>query len=433
MRLARFVLASLLAGCSGGGSSSMAISAPPVAPGTLDKSFGVAGIAVVEPATDRSSVAGSVAVDSEGRVIVAGAEKLMTPPVRSLLVRFTADGVPESSWPVGGQMQSVNRVGEYVIALQDGGTILGERDHVTTEFTLKRLDAHGVIDEKFGVMGSIAMGYGTALTSFGDGSFAVFGDAQESPLSGQRWDNGGRVVPAYLENSLAALDAVRGGRFAGGVKAIGLDDGRAIVGMNTDEGIVMARLLADGRLDMSYGSQGTVRLPIQENGIRGVLFMLVARPHGAVAAIGGRSGGGIYPTCPWLQIAWIDSEGNPEISRQGGALTTLETEFMGTVVSAVSQPDDRLLLVGFAPIRQNGYCYESSKFHVARLDATGKPDTTFGPFGQGWASLKSAGQELVPGTLALARDGSLYVAGSVPRTASVTGTTYSLAIAKLGS
>lgn len=124
--------------------------------GSLDPTFGRDGLATIADASARA-----VAVQADGKIVVAGARDLIGGDV--LLARFEADGAPDPTFGEGGV--TVTSIGEpsrgHTIVLLPDGTIVvggsrGEQlfgaDRVQL---LLRYDEHGALDRTFGTDGTV--------------------------------------------------------------------------------------------------------------------------------------------------------------------------------------------------------------------------------------------------------------------------------------
>ncbi len=184
--------------------------------GALDTTFGTDGQVSLE--TTQQEVAADVEVLSDGKVLVTGIQVSGTQgdPNRLALYRFLANGDLDNSFGTGGQVfRSVGVAGTpSAMAVDSAGRILVGgiiSDGVNGSFALFRFLSDGQVDQGFGILG-------VRSTAF-DGGQAVIRDLA---LLGD-----GRIV------------------------AVG-STGSASAGQ-----VALARYLADGRLDESFGNAGT--------------------------------------------------------------------------------------------------------------------------------------------------------------------------------
>src|SRR6476660_673256 len=75
------------------------------APGDLDTTFSGDGLATMHFGTQRT-VAGDVAVDSQGRIVAAGYESKRTSHEDVTLARFLPDGSPDPSFSGDGKLRT---------------------------------------------------------------------------------------------------------------------------------------------------------------------------------------------------------------------------------------------------------------------------------------------------------------------------------------
>lgn len=208
--------------------------------GSLDDTFGVGGIATFGVTSQQDSeYAYGVAlqeVAGETRVVVAGSAPLKSggnPQYGVLVVRLTSTGQLDTSFGTNGRIQfgwasRGDSWGRDVVVQCDGRIVVAGK--YGTDMGIARLTPNGALDSSFGTGGKTVVSLGKA--SGGDtigGGFAValqsFGDTQ---LSGCRAEQ--RVV-------------VVGNR-------------PTVSGSNTSRDMAIVRLLPNGAIDSSFGSNG---------------------------------------------------------------------------------------------------------------------------------------------------------------------------------
>src|SRR5712692_1324893 len=201
------------------------------ADGALDQSFGTGGLVVTRSA-QRSFVANAVALQSDGRILVAGmVSDLASASLQLAVARYNPDGSADGGFGSAGLAATlVGAAGgaASTLALQPDGKILvagtafahGSADD---EFALARFTSAGQLDLSFGSEGIVT-------TDFGSG------------------EAGGRP----------ALDR------AGGVAIE--SDGKIVVGGSTrgdHQAFAVARYNIDGSLDSSFGVGGKAQIPAE--------------------------------------------------------------------------------------------------------------------------------------------------------------------------
>jgi uncharacterized delta-60 repeat protein len=327
--------------------------------GVLDTTFGSGGIVT----TDFSSggdQGNSVALDSSGRIIVAGA-----------------------SW------HTVNGV-------------------ITDEFALARYTENGLLDTTFGTDGEI-------LTRFYPGSNgsslanAVAVDAQGNILVAGGVENPNNSAFGLARyTSSGALDTSFGGNsgvpglavaFNGGTaNAIAIQpDGAIVVAGNGGSGLGVARFSSTGSLDATFGTGGAVSTPITAaTGValdgNGNIVVSTYKPSGSGT-------GPEFAAVRYTTVGALDS------TFGSGGIATIDfgRKSEGYATAVVIQPSNGKIVLA-------GYISGPSVFALARLNTNGTLDTTFGTKGKIITTFVASlgGQGF---GLALQADGKIVAAG----------------------
>jgi uncharacterized delta-60 repeat protein len=337
--------------------------APSAARGDLDPNFGSGG--KVRTDFGASEVGWAVAVQRDRKVVVAG-HRWDPGPHDFLLARYTTKGELDRSFDGDGKVATDfggNDGASDVEVQGDGKIVVAGRG--SQDFALGRYRTDGSLDATFGVGGKV-------LTTFQPGS--------------------NDVASAVLLQS----------------------DGKIVAGGSSASEFALARYLADGALDPSFGSGGRVTTPISSANDH--LFDLAVQSDGKLVAAGWSFRGGE----PHIALARYDGDGSLDPSFDGdgivvasfrsaaahllvqrdgkllvaglGELTrftadgSLDRSFGGdgrahsgdvSAFAAAIQPDGKILVIGtVAPGR-----FPTGDFGVARLTAEGRLDTTYGRHG----------------------------------------------------
>ena len=134
-----------------------------LADGTLDRQFGQGGIT---EAPGQSSSAQGAAVDSQGRVVVVGSERLSPSSSRFWLARYDTDGTLDRSFGANGIVAFHESVGSQIlfgVALQPDGKVIAAGNDFPAQcescppvegkvarIAAVRLNVNGSLDESFG-------------------------------------------------------------------------------------------------------------------------------------------------------------------------------------------------------------------------------------------------------------------------------------------
>ncbi|HVY97579.1 MAG TPA: hypothetical protein VHA54_11525 [Solirubrobacterales bacterium] len=244
--------------------------------GELDTAFGGSGaVTVVE--TDTSFFRSGLAVDAEGRPILARAT-----PTAIRVSRFEGNGAPDQSFGSGGQVSFPCGCKEGSVAvtvLPEGKLLLREAVSAgagTEALILRRLQPDGGLDGSFGEGGRTELHFqsgaspslfaprpnGSVLFAGNSGCCATGSPVPYVSLLSAR----GRVVQGFEATARRALRPLSAGpsEFPEGpdpAALIARPNGRIdVVGNRGRQGLVL-RLLPSGRADRSFGRKGVWRLP----------------------------------------------------------------------------------------------------------------------------------------------------------------------------
>jgi uncharacterized delta-60 repeat protein len=395
--------------------------------GDLDTTFGGTGTVSLNY-FNRNDLANAVAVQSDGKVIVAGttATGITAQGTDVALARYNVDGTLDTTFGVGGTVTThLGGTSDSAFALvvqADGRVLLAGGVRITstlsgTDFALVRYNTDGSLDTTFGTNGMVRTDLGSntndvanAMKLTSDGRIVLAGS---SLVSGSQQFAAAR----YLSNG--ALDTSFGGGdgfvvmpFVNGngqAKAVAtLADGSMILAgtlmdfaASTGSDYAAIRLLSDGTLDTNFGAAGwtTVHLGGQGETANGVLVTST----GAIVLVGESS----QTTQQVVGVARLTAAGQLD-DTFGAGLGFVTTNFAGGInfgAGAVLQGDGKIVVAGTATV--NGL----SRFAVARYESDGALDDTFASGGK--VTYAFAAGESFGKAIAADGQGRLVVVGNV--------------------
>ena len=245
--------------------------------GTLDTSFGTGGFVVTHLGGTGDS-AFALAVQSDGRVVLAGGARAGATSTDFALVRYNVDGTLDSSFGTGGIVRTdfgagANDVATSLKLLGDGRIVVGGWTTVFADqaFAAARYTSSGALDTTFGggdgmVIAAYANGTGQAkaLAMLGDGSIILAGTLMDYSGFGNDFAaikllSDGTLDTAFGSNGWAIVNLGGESEAANGV--VVADSGHIVlVGESTSteaQDVGLARLTSDGQLDETFGGGGT--------------------------------------------------------------------------------------------------------------------------------------------------------------------------------
>jgi uncharacterized delta-60 repeat protein len=377
------------------------------AAGDLDPSFGTGGIA--RPG-DAVSTANAMVLQPDGRIVLAGSTAGTGFDWR--LTRLNADGSLDAGFGTGG-IVTTDFGGDYdianAVALQPDGRIVvagteGDSSGAGRDFAIARYNRDGSLDTGFGAGGRVTAGFGPGpddafeVVVQPDGKIVVAGIAAGD-------------FGVLRLNADGSLDASFGS--GGGVRtdvapqdfvpaAIVQPDGRIVAGGGSASGasgtFSLVRYLTDGGLDPSFGTGGVVRTDVGP-GLE-FIYAMASQPDGKIVVTGPVQAGD-------FAVARYAADGDLDPTFGAGGIVLTDVAGATDSPSAVVvQPDGRIVVAGLAA----GASGDDEDFALARYLADGTLDPSFGTGGKVTTDTTDGSDGA--NALALQPDGRILAAGS---------------------
>lgn len=268
------------------------------ADGSLDAGFASGGRSIIGRVPTSSDEAYGLALQADGRIVVAGTSFLISFGTRSVALRLAANGAVDSSFGNQGDGWFLNpRVGDDIgLALASGSGGFAIAGYAPgsggNDATVVRLDTLGMPLPFFGDAGFVIaapdtnLAYAVAMQA--DGKVLIAGSLDGDSGMGfvQRFNSDGSVDDTFAGDGRAELAAAT--RISGlAVQA----DGR-IVGVGlAGTGMAVVRLLADGSLDPAFASGGLFTLSAGSQGLMSLGPQAIALPADGRIVVAGRAAG----------------------------------------------------------------------------------------------------------------------------------------------
>ena len=355
------------------------------APGELDVSFGVGGIARVTTGNgtlpfgiqDNSVVS---ALQSDGKALVF--ENLDDAlGTGSRLRRYGTDGSVDATFGTGGVVAvpyGPESLGPGAIIVQPDGTIvLGSTSGKILRFLSDgtpdaSFGTGGVVDPSLSVMPSVRGPDGRLIGAATVNSTMDFGVA--------RYNADGSADTTFGSGGLVVTDLGHVDQPSG---VVVLPDNRIVVagtssqqGSNTLIGdLVLVRYDTSGALDPSFGTGGIVKTDISGNDDE--LNAVVLQPDGKIV-VGGSTLGSLGQS---FLLARYDTSGVLDPGFGTGGLQTMRVNpgmFREAIRALALQPDGKIVAAGLVDATAP---FESRMLSLARYDSAGALDPTFGNAG----------------------------------------------------
>lgn len=374
-------------------------------PGDVDPSFGFAGRSVVNLSQGQGEVL-SLAVQPDGKIISAGLARDYTGAAsRFLITRHNLNGSLDNTFGSGGIVTTTFANGSSsanAVALQSDGKIVvagsaGDR------FALARYNSDGSLDLTFGTSGLVAAQFLPSDTNYSlasslaiqpDGKIVIAGDSfvrnpalasyvTDCNVGMARFISDGTLDPSFGTGGIVISDF--GGFDRADVLAIQSDGKILIAGdsSTTATGPFIPYLFrhnSDGSADQTFGSSG-LGAPIPGSFD---VAALALQPDGKIVVSG--TALSVSPANADFAVARLNSDGT--LDSGFGVAGLAVADFVWTsgtrqnVASSLTLQTDGKILVGG---------YSEASFALLRYEANGSPDSGFGAGGLAIAQVSSLG------------------------------------------
>jgi uncharacterized delta-60 repeat protein len=381
------------------------------ADGDLDQSFGNGGTMSLA-----AGAAGGqyLQTQSDGKIIVVSGN--------NIVMRFDAQGHPDSSFGAGGQVSLPQFAISRCVAVQpDGKIVIGGVKYAGSlqGLAVARLNADGSVDTSFGEAGvspPLMFGgngaFASAIVLQPDGKIVVSGEVplsyHDSDFAVVRFNANGSPDQSFGVGG-AVQTAFSDGKDEAYTLAL-QPDGKIIVAGDAvvsrySVGFALARYNSDGTLDIDFGGTGKVTaiFDLTDNYDRAKYISV--KPDGKILAVG------VYYTVGSdltnsVAIARFNRDGSLDASYGSGGKVKTAFPFYLKMETAIEQPDGKIIIGG----RAAPNTYATGNFGLGRLNADGTVDRNFGTNGE---VMTDFGSEESAFVVALQRSGEIILSGSI--------------------
>src|SRR6266481_7124736 len=373
-------------------------------------------------ARDRYDDGKSVAVQTDGKIVVAGYATVGS-AAQIALVRYNVDGSLDKSFNGTGKVITAVGDGDCKaegLALQSDGKIVvagysfkpSGKDRA--EFTVLRYNPDGTLDSGFGESGKVTTGIGGS--SDGANSVALQEDGK-IVVAGETLAPGNNDFAVARYNANGSLDTSFNGTGKATADFSKLDygrsvavqrDGRIVVAGYTTKSYeskkecALACFKANGSLDTSFNGTGKVTTDFGGDGNAEGRSVAV-QTDGKIVVVGYASAGSTEK----FALARYNADGTLDTSFGGTGRVITAVGISGSNATGVAlQKDGKIVVAGYA-VKNSGTGYD---FACVRYNSDGKVDQSFGDGGK---IMTSVGQGDGKANSLAVQDGKIIVAGSV--------------------
>lgn len=382
--------------------------------GQLDTSFAGDGTImtfippILDPPGYNTDIAEAVAIDSDGRILVAGSRTER----RFALERYNADGTLDTTFGTDGLATlpaPYDAEAACLVVQPDGRIVVG--GGLNSLYALARFMPDGSLDPDFGqggiVQPSRPLGPAAGIALLPDGRIVLGGGGAGYSLKLSRYEPNGLQDVAFGTNGVVDT----GLSASGIIRMTQQADGRFVFvfwgdGVFVDKGVTLARFDSDGSSDAGFGSGGIVYVPLLGEDV-------VAQPDGKIV-VGGASYRIFKGYVPELEVLDFEvARLNPDGSLDAdfGRKGIVTTSFNGrpSVIQSLALDAQGRLVAAGATLPHSG----TSDFALARYEPDGTIDKSFGKSGRTTADVDGLGLGESAHAIAVQPDGRLVVVGSV--------------------
>ena len=374
--------------------------------GTLDPKFGKGGIVFT---TNTSANAG--ALQGDGKILVAGSISTVQNSQQPGLLRYNTDGTLDSGFGAGGKVLiGGNNAGPaFAVAVQTDGKILAAAP-ANLHLTVFRFNSNGSVDNTFGNNGATAIQPDEVFLAPASGGIALQPDGRILVATAHNEGGPLQIVARLLANG--QLDSTFGSNgvaptFGGDSVAV-LPNGNILVGT----GSVSSAYAPNGAVVKDFGIHGQTPgfAPGFANEIGG---FVVTNNSSTVTSI--ITAGTIFTdlnlmslnsVSGFLLVSYnIDGTLDNAFGIHGGVTTPFPGNILARAFAVALQRNGDIVAVGQTALTDTG----SSDFALVRYNPDGSVDTTFG--NSGFVSTAFGTSVAFASTVLIQIDGKIIAVG----------------------
>jgi uncharacterized delta-60 repeat protein len=371
--------------------------------GILDPKFGNGGIV-----TTANTVANAGALQGDGKILVAGSISTAQNSDQPGLLRYNTNGTLDPNFGIGGKVVigGTNAGPAFAVTIQTDGKILAAAP-ANLHLTVFRFNSNGSLDNTFGNNGATAIQPAEVFLAPASGGIALEPDGRI--LVATAHNDGGplRIVARLLANG--QLDSTFGSNgvaptFGGDSVAV-LPNGNILVGT----GSVTSMYAPNGVVLKDFGIHGQTPGFATETG-----GFVVTNNSATVTRI--ITAGSIFTdlnlnslnsVSAFLLVSYkFDGTLDNAFGIHGGVTTPFPGNILARALAVALQPNGDIVAVGQTALTDTG----SSDFALARYNPDGSVDTTFG--NSGFVSTPFGASVAFANTVLIQIDGKIIAVGN---------------------
>lgn len=370
--------------------------------GDLDPSFGDGGVVMTDFNTS-TDLANAVALQADGKLVVAGTTYINNDfsDEDFAIARYNADGSLDTSFGNNGKVTTdfpnLAAVISAVAVQPDGKIVVAGGAYplftFTGDFKVARYNPDGSLDTSFGAGGIVTTifpgdgSYAFALALQSDGKIIAAGtdffdfnpgDMSDTDFALARYNPDGSLDTTFGNGGTVTTDFL--GHEDDVYSVLIQPDGKIIAVGSANSpfdyyDFAIARYLANGSLDTTFGTGGKVRTDFGNNDLD-IANAAALQPDGKIVAAGTT----MFDFGVQQQFALTRSNSDGTLDKTfgtGGRLLIDFGSFAQSANAVLIQPDGKIITVGYPNTED-----ENSDFLLARCNPNGSLDPGFGVGGK---------------------------------------------------
>jgi uncharacterized delta-60 repeat protein len=372
--------------------------------GALDPKFGNGGIVFTA-----NTNANAGALQGDGKIVVAGSISTVQNQQQPGLLRYNSNGTLDSGFGVGGKVLiGGNNAGPaFAVAVQTDGKILVAAP-ANLHLTVFRFNNNGSVDSTFGSNGATAIQAAGLFLAPASGGIALEPDGRILVATAHNDGGAARIVARLLANG--QLDSTFGSNgvaptFGGDSVAV-VPNGNILVGT----GSVTSMYAPNGDVVNGFGIHGqTLGFANEAGG-----FVVANNSSGAIPRI--ITAGSIFTdlnlmslnsVSGFLLVSYkIDGTLDNAFGIHGGVTTPFPRNILARAFAVALQTNGDIVAVGQTALTDTG----PSDFALVRYNPDGSVDTTFG--NSGFVSTPFGTSVAFANTVLIQIDGKIIAVGN---------------------
>jgi len=362
--------------------------------GTLDVTFSEDGVAIYDIPANRAFAGFRVAMQTDGKIVVAGGGGWNGNNSDIVFLRYNSDGILDGSFGGNGVLlyNGVENGDEWgnAVAIQPDGKIVvvghGWNGSNNVDILVLRCNSDGTFDITFGSSGTVTYSsssywdhydYGYAVAIQPDGKIIIVGNNIDilnynfSNVLILRYNSDGSLDNTFGINGIVTTRGFMRNDFGYGV--VMQPDGKIVVaGTSWRNGwdVLVMRFNSDGTPDMSFGSYGAV---VYDSGSDDGSYGIALQQDGKIVVVGYKFSLGL-PVHDALIVRY-NSDGTLDKTFGENGITTYNSRSNGADFgeAVALQPDGKIVVTGSSNTAPSIY-----EAFVLRYNSNGSLDSTFG-------------------------------------------------------